>query len=151
MSRFQGDIKVKITDSGARMKFIGGQPVMDGGLENAVLISLFTKPGWWGNDLESEESKKIESNYERQRTIVDLQTINDVRDDAEADLKWIKKIKLASKIEIEVINPSIDQIQTEIKYYPPGQDVKTLLLIKNGLNWINQAIDPAYEEMKDVL
>ena len=151
MSRFQGDPAVKITDAGARMKFVGGQPVMDSGLENAALISLFTKPGYWGNTLESEDSKKIGSNYERQRTVVDVQTINDVRDDADAALKWMKEVKLASKINLTIINPSMDQIHVRIDIFPPGQDVKTLLLLKNGLNWINQALNPAHEEMTDVL
>ena len=48
-NRFQGDVAVSITEDGAKMKFINGQPVMDQGLENAVLISLFTKKGYFEN------------------------------------------------------------------------------------------------------
>jgi len=147
-NRFYGDPKIKVTDSGASMTFKGGQPVMDQGLENAVIISLFTKPGFWGNDLIREQSQKIGSKYERQRTIIDVQTINDVRDDAKNALKWMRDKNVASKIDIAATNPYNDQIQTAIKIYLPGQDAQELLFFKNGINWINQALNPAYERIE---
>ncbi|GAH42746.1 unnamed protein product [marine sediment metagenome] len=145
INRFQGDPAIKIEMDGATMKFIDGQPVLDQGLENAALISLFTKPGWWGNTLEQDENKKIGSNFERQRTIVDVQTINDVNDDADAALKSMKDSGLVSKFDITVTNPYTDQIYVGIIFYPPGQDAQELLLLKNGMNWINQAKNPAHE------
>lgn len=144
-NRFQGDPAIKITEQGATMKFIGGQPIMDQGLENAVIISLFTKRGYWGNALEQDENKKIGSDFERQRTIVDIQTINDVRDDVNVALQWMKDVNLVSKIEVDVTNPYTDQIWVNIKLYPPGQDVQELLFFKNGVNWISQAKYPAHE------
>ena len=146
-NRFYGDPKITLTNSGASMTFKGGQPVMDQGLENAVVISLFTKPGFWGNDLIREESQKIGSDYQQQRTIIDVQTINDVRDAAKNALKWMKGTEVASKIEIQVINPYNDQIQTAIRILPPGQDANELLFFKNGINWVNQAVNPAYERI----
>ena len=149
-NRFQGDPAVKITENGARMKFIGGQPVMDQGLENAVQISLFTKKGWWGNFLLGE-NEKIGSNFESIRVVVDIQTINDYRDDAVLALKWMTDVGLASKIDVTVTNPYINQIWTKIIITPPGQDAMELLFIKNGLNWILQAQNPAHERMTDVI
>jgi len=144
-NRFQGDPAIKITESGASMKFIGGQPVMDQGLENAVTISLFTKPGWWGNALIRDDNKKIGADFERVRVTVDLQTINDYADAARQALKWMKDSNLASRVEVTVTNPRTDWIKTQIDIYPPGQDLQSLLFLKNGLNWISQAVNPAHK------
>jgi phage gp46-like protein len=149
--RFQGDPAIKLTPSGATMEFKGGQPVMDQGLENAVIISLFTKKGYWGNVLVSDENKKIGSDFEQVRTIIDIQTINDYTDSINVALKWMKDSGLVSKIDVNVTNPSQDQIKAEIILYPPRQTEIELLFIKNGLNWIQQAQNPAYERFSDVL
>jgi phage gp46-like protein len=151
MSRFNGDIAVKITEDGAKMKFIDGEPVRDAGIENAVQISLFTKPGWWGNALIRDTNKQIGSSYERQRVVVDIDTLNEVRDDANKALQWMLDTQLASKIDLTVTNPNLNYILNEIKIYPPGQDVEELLFLNNGINWINQANNPAHEELKDVI
>lgn len=146
--RFQGDIAVKISENGASMTFIGGQPVVDQGLENAVIISLFTKKGWWGNALIKDENKKIGSDFERVRVTIDVQTINDVKDDAEKALAWMRTVNLASSIDITVINPRTDWIKTGIDVFSPGKDVQEFLFLKNGLNWLSQAKNPAHERME---
>ena len=45
MDNFQGEPKIFVDKNGAFTKYKGGQPIMDAGLENTVLISLGTKPG----------------------------------------------------------------------------------------------------------
>jgi phage gp46-like protein len=150
MSRFQGDPAVKITENGAKMKFTDGQPVMDQGIENAVQISLFTKPGWWGNSLVKNTNQKIGSEFEKQRVIVDVDTLNDVRNDANEALKWMLDVNLASQINVVVNNPDLNHINTYIQIKPPGQDIQELLFYNNGINWINQSLNPAHERMKDV-
>lgn len=149
-NRFQGDPAVKITEHGARMKFVGGQPVMDQGLENAVQISLYTKKGWWGNTLLKNENQKIGSDFQSVRVVQDVQTINDYRADAELALKWMQDEVLASKITVTVTNPYTNQIWTNITIEPPGQDAQSLLFIKNGMNWIFQATNPASDRMKEL-
>ena len=146
-NRFQGDPKITLTPDGASMMFKGGQPVMDQGIENAAILSLFTQSGWWGNALISDVNKKIGSNFERQRTIIDVQTINDVYDDAVSALKWMQDSGLASNIDVTVTNPVGDQIKTAVVISPPGQDAKKLLFLKNGINWIAQAQNPAHERI----
>ncbi len=142
-NRYSGDPAIRITEKGASMKFRGGQPVMDQGLENAVTISLCTKPGWWGNALVTESSKKIGSKFERQRTIVDVDTLNDVRDDARLALQWMQDAGLIEKADINVVNPRMDNIYVYITIYPPGKDLLKFLFTKNGLNWIAQTLFPA--------
>jgi phage gp46-like protein len=146
-NRFQGDPAVKLTENGASMTFKGGQPIMDQGVHNSVLISLFTKPGWWGNSLMRKESQKIGSNFERQRTIIDIKTINETTDDATLALKWMKDTNLASKIDITVTNPNLNNLKTKILITPPSGTAAEFLLQKNGIRWIMQALNPASERL----
>lgn len=151
-NRFQGDPAVKITEDGAKMKFINGQPVMDQGLENAVLISLFTKKGYWGNALITEESRKIGSDVEITALdpIVSIQSINNMTDAIDKALAWMTDTKLSQENEITVTNPTSNNLRATIKITPPGRDSQTLLFLKNGLNWISQAQNPAHERLKNV-
>ena len=151
-NRFQGDPAVTITPDGAKMKFINGQPVVDQGLENAVLISLFTRRGYWGNSLISEESKKIGSDVEvtALEPIVSIQSVNNMTDAIDRALKWMTDTKLSQNNEITVTNPSSNNLRATIKITPPGRDSQTLLFLKNGLNWIGQALNPAHTRMKSI-
>jgi phage gp46-like protein len=151
MSRFSGDPAVKITANGAKIKFIDGQPVMDRGIENATQISLYTKPGWWGNSLIQDINKKVGSEFEKQRVIVEVDTLTDVRNDANNALKWMLDTRLASNIDVEVSNPNLNYIQTYIKIQPPGQDINEFRFFSNGISWINQSLEPAHERFTDEL
>ncbi len=145
LDRYSGDPAIHITEQGASITFIGGQPVLDQGLENPVTISLFTKKGWWGNTLVTEAAKKIGSDYQQIRTIVDVQTINDVRDAAKLAIQWMRDNGIISKADIAVTNPRLDNIETAIIIYPPGQDLIKFLFTKNGLHWVGQTLYPAHE------
>jgi len=151
-NRYAGDPAVTITPDGAKMKFINGQPVMDQGLHNAVLISLFTKKGYWGNSLITEESKKIGSDVEKTalEPIVSMQSINNMTDAIDKALSWMTDTKLSKDNEITVTNPSSNNLRATIKITPPGRDSQTLLFLKNGLNWIGQALNPAHTRMKSI-
>lgn len=148
-NRFQGDPMLAITPDGATMKFIGGQPVMDGGFSNAVIISLHTRKNWWGNILFETESEKIGSDFEKTclEPIISLSSINNVTDAADKALKWMKDNSIASEIDINVTNPRTDNIITEIKITPPGQDSTEFLFTQNGINWLGQANNPDYSRV----
>ena len=150
MNRYQGDPAVRITEYGASMRFLGGQPVMDQGLENSVQISLFTLSGWWGNALLAD-ANKIGSDFEEQRTIVDVQTIQDYTDAARLALQWMADNRIADKIDVTITNPTLDHIKATISIYPPGHDAMKLLFNKSGLNWIAQAVNPAHERFPEVV
>lgn len=142
ISRFQGDPAIKVTESGAEMTFRGGQPVMDQGLHNAVLISLFTKPGFWGNSIFAE-AEQIGSEYQQPRTVIDIETIDDINRSAEDALEWMTDTGIASSVDVETANPT-GQITTRIKIAPPGEDLQKFLFTQNGQNWISQAVNPAH-------
>lgn len=146
-NRFQGDPSIRMTDNGATMKFTGGQPVMDQGLENAVLISLFTKRGWWGNVLAGKESEVIGSDYlsEAAKPITELDAINRVTGAGNKALEWLRTAKIIKKATITVTNPRTDYLRADIKIEPPGEDIQTLVFINNGMSWIYQFNFPANE------
>jgi len=49
MNAYDGDVRVQHTEDGGDIESVAGQLRMDGGLETAVYISLFTARGWWGS------------------------------------------------------------------------------------------------------
>jgi hypothetical protein len=143
--RFQGDPAVFIDENGAYMKFKGGQPVMDQGLENPVKISHFTKQGWWGNVLVTEESKKIGSDYEEvaaQPITVDSPSA--LEEASAKAMDWMIKTGLA-KFETSVTNTNDARLDTKIIIETPGKVLQEFLLTKNGLFWKAQAEYPANE------
>lgn len=140
INNFQGDPRLVLGVNGSKLVFRGGQPVMDQGIENIILILLFTGPGWVGNDLVLEEEKKIGSRFEEiaAKTIT-LENLVEL----ENETTRILSIPLFGDVETIVTNPFQDQKLVETTVFPPGQDSQTLSLLKNGLNWINQKNNPA--------
>lgn len=145
MSRFSGDPKIYITPNGATLRFEGGQPVMDQGLENSPIISLFTKPGWVGNAFIQNPDQQIGSDYEDSASgPITLTSLNNITDAAQKALSWMIDTGAASEIVVDVVNPSSNIILTTILIRPPGGNLTELLLTKNGTNWVAQANDPAH-------
>lgn len=143
--RFSGDPKLILTEDGADMQFVGGQPLMDRGLENLAMISLFTQKGWAGNYLIDAKDEKAGSDFEvTAKKSITLTTLNDVRQMAESALKN----PAFGKTDISVVNPNSNFLQVHIVIHPPGSDLQTLILAKNGANWINQKLHPANERIK---
>lgn len=147
-NRYQGDPAVTITPDGAKMQFIGGQPVMDQGLENASLISAFTKTGWWGNILFKNSENKIGSDYQYQASqpIVDIKSVNNITDALKRAFKWMTDTGVASDVSVTVTNPNSQNIKSQVIITPLGRDSQTLLFLKNGINWISQALNPAHSK-----
>ncbi len=141
---FQGDPRLILGVNGSRLQFTGGQPLMDQGLENLAMISLFTSPGWPGNDLLSDPNQKIGSDFESStHQPITLQALYDIRD---AAVKALSNPAFGI-VTAEVTNPNGHRIDVRILIQPPGQDIRTLLLTKNGLNWQAQAFIPANQEV----
>ena len=144
VDRFQGDPKLILTDDGVDIKYSGGNPIMDAGLENLAQISLLTAPGWWGNSLLDNDDQKLGSNFEEVANgILNLQKLNDTEQAAEAALDN----PAFGKVTPIVTNPADSTLQAKILIEPPGQDIETIILTRNGINWQNQAIDPAYRRI----
>ena len=127
-----GDPKLYETGSGADLSIVGGQPVMDEGLENAVYLSLFTPPGWWGNILSTGPSDRYESQILElfRRTLT-----NQVRLDAEKyatdALAWMVTERIADKITPTAVILSVGVLGLFIKIEQPGRE----LILRYQLSW----------------
>ena len=141
MDIFSGDPYLTLGPDGSRLTFVGGQPVMDQGLENQAIIALFTTPGWAGNFLFRDPNQKIESDFiEAANQPITLQSLTDVEQAAVRALQS----PAFGRVTATASNPTSDRINVEILIEPPGQDSATIILTRNGLNWQAQALDPAH-------
>ncbi len=143
-NRFEGDPKIIVTPDGWTVQYIGGQPVMDQGLENVATISLLTKENWVGNIFLTEKQKIGSSVRRISAGAITLLKLNDIRQAAEKALD----IAVFGNVEAEVLNPVSSYIKLNILIQPPGRDIEKLTLERNGQNWINQALNPAYRRLK---
>lgn len=140
---FEGDPRLILTVDGSKLNFVNGQPTMDQGLENMALIRLFTSPGWPGNAL-LPVNEQIGSDFEMStRAAINLDTLNRIEDAAKRAL--IDPV--FGDVTVEVSNPVHFRIDVKITIQPPVQDIKVLLVQKNGLNWLAQILTPASERI----
>jgi len=117
---YDGDVKLIPTEDGGQITIQSGQPVMDDGLETAVIISLFTdrrardddelpdpnnpdKRGWWGDLVAEVEDDQIGSRLwllERSKTTPDV--LVKAKEYAEEALDWLISDGIAKRGEVEV-------------------------------------------------
>jgi phage gp46-like protein len=147
--RFQGDPRLSLEDDGSTITVKGGQPVMDQGLENVVLIDLFTKEGWWGNYLFRDTSQQIGSTFEdTAREAGTLAGLNNAEAAAKGALNHMVAEGLAKEDAlVRAQNPTGGRLDMGIIVQPPGRDFLALLATKHGSNWIAQKENPAYERL----
>lgn len=132
------DPRLILTGNGTRLQFTGGQPLMDRGLENAALISLFTRKGWCGNKL---LTLPIGSDFEEEcNKPITRSSLNRIRQAAEAALRD----PAFGRVTVTVTNPTGHRLSVAIRIEPPGKQPLDLTLNKHGENWQSQANDPAY-------
>ena len=131
----QGDPKLILTVDGSALQFTGGVALMDRGLENLALISLFTGPGWVGNQL---IGTAIGSDFEEAADQpITRQSLNRVRDAAILALDS----QLFGSVEVVVANPTGHRLIVTIRIERAGA---TLELSREGGAWACQTTQPAY-------
>lgn len=144
MDIYSGDPYLTLDENGSRLHYVGGQPVMDQGLENQVLIALFTTPDWAGNSLLADPNQQIGSDFiKATQQPITLQSLTDVEQAAVRALQS----PAFGRVTVTATNPESDIIRVEILIEPPGQDSQTIILTRNGLNWQAQAFNPAHERV----
>ena len=141
MDIFSGDPYLTLGPNGATMTYIGGQPVMDQGLENLAMISLFTRPGWAGNVFFPDVNQRVGSDFVEAATQpITLQSLTDIEQAAVRALDS----PAFGRVTATATNTASDFIRVDITIEPPGQDSATIILTRNGLNWQAQAANPAH-------
>jgi phage gp46-like protein len=154
---YQGDTKLYLDERGSYLKFKGGQPVMDAGLENRVTIPMFTrrksksnrKP-WVGNLVFPNKAVHLGEDFEEGfENPITLGMLEDIKQRGEKALQSMIDTNLASEIIVEVTNPNGYRIDTNILVRRPNLPESDLVLIRNGLNWIIQDQDPPEPDPPD--
>ena len=131
----QGDPKLILTADGSTLQFTGGRPLMDRGLENLALISLFTGPGWVGNSL---MKTPIGSDFEQEANKpITRRSINAVR---EAAVRALDS-RLFGTVTVTVTNPTGHRLNVSILIERTGT---ALQLSKESDVWTYQASEPAH-------
>jgi phage gp46-like protein len=129
--RYDNDPAMRITNDGGDLIYSGGQPLMDeGGLENAVIISLFTNEDWVGNALETDPDRMMGSDFHIyfEGTPITSASIVSMEKSAERALEWLVNVGVARQVSATISAPTpkrlkviieieqIDGISQEFKY-----------------------------------
>jgi phage gp46-like protein len=129
------DPRLILDANGSRLQFIGGEPLMDKGLENQALISLFTSPGWCGNRF---LKTPIGSDFEQVcNQPITIQSLSKVRNSGERALAG----PAFSPVTVTVRNPAGHRLEVNALL---GRSGTALAMTRNGQNWEFQGSDPAY-------
>ena len=143
----QGDPRMVLGPNGASLQFIGGQPLMDPGLENLALISLFTAPGWCGNRFVNSYSQ-IGSDFEYLcRQPITRSSLNQIKNAAVLALSD----PAFGSVAVTVSNPDGNNLKVLIQIHPPGGTVQELTLQRSGGNWLAQGRTPVYPRINPPL
>lgn len=144
---YEGDPCLYIDEHGSYLKIDQGQPVMDAGIENAVLISLLTRTGWCGN-IFFKDPKKIGSRFlQVADKPITRQSSLDLEDAARKALDWLIDTGTAREVEVRILNTSTSR-ELVILIHPPSASwnkQKMIRLINSGINWQYQREIPAHQ------
>lgn len=122
----QGDPRLILDADGSRLQFSGGQPLMDAGLENLVLIALFTSPGWCGNSL---LDIPIGSDFEAEcNKPITLSQLNRIRNAAERAVRS----KAFGGATVTVRNPAGHRLEVVVTLSPAAE----LLVVRDNGRWV---------------
>jgi phage gp46-like protein len=114
-------------ENGADFRYESGQPVMDQGVHNAAVISLFTEEGWAANAFLPPESRIGSDFVKLCRGTMTLSRLADIENSAVRALQS----KLFPRVSAAARNPSGDRLDVNIKIGPGG----SLNLNREGPLW----------------
>ena len=144
-NNYEGDPKMIITSEGADFVYNDGQPIMDQGLENNALMSLFTAPGWAGN-LFLQPDSQVGSDFESMATgSITLSKLAQIKNSADLALSDSQQVVDSGVVTVE--NSQGNKIDVALHLSPVSDEVSVLLSSEAGLNWQAQALNPAYKKV----
>ncbi len=146
VDQYSGDPRIIVGPNGATIKFIGGQPVMDGGFENAILISLFSDE-WFANIFLPVESR-LKSRFEKAHEVPITKTsLVDISNAGKKDLEWMLNDGIFSRIDVVTTNPYGNTWKTVFDLWLFDDTFIRIETTKNGQNWLYQMLMPANERI----
>lgn len=139
----EGDIFLFSENSGGNMQVVNGEPLMDGGFESAVYLSLFGNDSseWWANEY-LEQSQQLSGAFigfilSEAKSIANL---NRSQKFALADLQWFKDEGIADIITAEVVSVDRQRIELTIELFA---NAETIFKNTFEVNWGFQLNAPA--------
>jgi phage gp46-like protein len=135
----QGDPKLIIGADGSDLMYSNGQPLMEQGIQNQVLIALFTSKGWCGNILFPDVNQQIGSNFEEaHKQPITLKALNDIRS---AAISALTPAATFGTVDVIVTNPEVNKILSIITITPPNATSPIQYrIVKYGMNWVVQIL-----------
>lgn len=147
---FDGEPRLCLVEGGTTWDVRGGQPVMDAGHENGVLISLLTKANWWGNYVLENKYRLPDSNFDNlMEGPIIRSTLIDSEKEVVRVLQYLVEQKVVSKITASIYLDSTGAPVANIEIHGIEGTIETFYLRKHGLNWIRQVTDPAHARLGD--
>lgn len=119
----QGDLVLTNTADGGDLTFENGAFVMDGGLQTAVYISLFTR-SWWAGEFTGHLARAVE-----QVPLTSASRVSFERA-AERDLAWLIREGVATRVQVTARIPKNKQLVLAVEI--DGQSVG-----RWSINWEN--------------
>lgn len=137
IDRYSGDPRIILTPAGANLDYEGGNPVMDQGVENMAILSLFTNSSWIGNLLLPVDNQ-IGSSFEAsvQGQALTLKGLALIQSLATVALT----LPAFPALTVAVTNPASDRIKINATI---GPGLAPLSFLKAGQNWQAQALSSA--------
>lgn len=135
--RFDGDVRLKISEDGGVITVWGGQPDMDQGFETAVNMSLFTESGWWGNSLASPGEELGSAFIDALRQPLTNQARLDIIESTKTALKWLTSSGIALYVSVSATIPATGEMALYIEIKEPE---KAPHVFRYNINWQAQKI-----------
>lgn len=137
-SIFQGDLALTVSVEGLTLTFRGGQPVLDRGLTNAVLQSLFFDP-WFVNSIMDDSLYHIGSEFlQALQKPITVSNLSVARTIGLKALQWLIDEKAAAEIDVRIQNREGQTLQVLVMIKPPALPPIVLFATGYGLNWTYQ-------------
>ena len=137
LRKFDGDVRLVLSLDGGVITVWAGQPQMDGGMETAVNISLFTEIGWWGNSIIGV-GNEVGSDFEDAlRQPLSNQARLNVIESARNALQWLLDTGIAETVDFTATIPAVGRLDFNIQIKQPEKTPETF---RYNVNWANQKI-----------
>jgi len=115
-----GDIKIEMTNGEGDISFVDGQPVLDRGFITAIIISLYTESGFWGNVIEPDPAYNLGSGYiEAISAPITSGSLRAAEAAATDALAWLVSSGIAKSVSVSIDNPSADRLKITVSVTKP--------------------------------
>lgn len=140
----EGDLYLYQTPDGGEISVKNGEPVMDGGFQTAMYLSLFgntTGREWWGNEYLTESEKLKGEFYSfingSPKSVANILQAEEL---AKKDLNWFLTEKIADEINVNITSEDQDRISLSVEILANG-----VIIDKNifKINWGLEKESPA--------